>query len=195
MTENATIGEQKKTSLCYVLATLLPMAVLAAVLWGMGRIGWCEQGFGLWTSNPAGPCTSQHLADPYTFTHFEHGLLFFGLAALCSRWLTLYWRYAVAVMLEVGWEMLENTPWVIERYRQQTAALGYTGDSILNSCGDLLACCLGFVVAARLPMRSTIALFIVMELALLATIRDNLTLNVLMLLLPLPALQDWQLGK
>ncbi len=104
------------------------------------------------------------------------------------------WRFVLALALETGWEVLENSPWVIERYRNATAAIGYSGDSVINALGDLTSAGVGFWIARWAGWRWTLALFVASELLLLATIRDNLTLNVLMLFVTLPGLKEWQLG-
>jgi hypothetical protein len=179
----------------YAGIILVSLVVLATMLALMGRIAWCECGFGWWTSDAYSSETSQHLADPYSFSHILHGMIFYGMLA----WLAPSWRmtsrFAVAVAIELAWEVLENSPMVIERYREQTAALGYTGDSILNSLGDMLSCMLGFWIALRLPARWTWALAVAEELAMLVWIRDNLTLNVVMLIVPLDAVKQWQAGQ
>jgi len=106
----------------------------------------------------------------------------------------LHWRMVAAVAIEIGWELLENSPWVIERYRQQTASLDYTGDSIINSYGDVIATVVGFWLASRISWKAAVAVFVVTELALLWTMRDNLTLNVLTLFLPFEGIKEWQMG-
>ncbi len=138
--------------------------------------------------------TSQHLLDPYSLTHLQHGLLFFwALLWLAPRasWPT---RLVLSTAIEGLWEIAENTPWVIDRYRERTAALGYAGDSVVNSLGDLLACVAGFALARKIGWRWSLALFVAIELALLATIRDSLSLNVAMLFIPLESLKQWQMG-
>jgi hypothetical protein len=179
----------------YAVTTLVLVSLLIATLGYMGRVPWCHEGLGIWTWRSASRCTSQHLGDPYSFTHVTHGILFYSLVTSLARSVTLRWRYFAVATLETAWEILENTPTIIARYRQQTAALGYVGDSILNSAGDLLFCGAGFALAAWLPTKLSAALAVGMELVLLITIRDNLTLNVLLLVFPLPALRQWQLGQ
>ena len=188
-----TTESARKRPLLAITATA--MIGLIVVLAAMKRVPWCEHGIAFWTWQSASACTSQHLGDPYSLTHVEHGFIFYGLLTFVTRWWSPVRRYAASTVLETLWEIVENTPWVIDRYREQTAALGYTGDSILNSCGDLLACCLGYLLAAKLPTRWVVALAVVIELGLLLAIRDNLTLNVVMLLYPLAAIQRWQLGS
>jgi hypothetical protein len=130
--------------------------------------------------------------DPYSFTHVLHGFLLCGLLALMAPQLSAVWHLWLAVSIEAVWEALENSEFVIRRYREQTAALGYHGDTIVKSLGDILVCGLGFVVAHRLGFRRTFALFVLTEVTLALWIRDNLTLNVVMLIHPIEALKEWQ---
>jgi hypothetical protein len=166
---------------------------LAIILSLMGRDGWCSCGFGLWTSDAWSNNTSQNLGDPYSFSHVLHGLLFYGVLTLVARQLPLRHRLLLAVLLEVAWEILENTPFVINKYRAGTASLEYYGDSVLNSVGDVLSTIFGFWVAARVPWRWSVGFFVVLELLMLFTIRDNLTLNVLMLVHPIDFIKEWQI--
>lgn len=161
----------------------IAIAVLQLIILRLeGQPWWCACG------------GSQHLLDPYSLSHVLHGFLFWWLLAWLAPRLAVGWQFVLALAIEAGWEILENSPWVIERYRQATAAVGYSGDSVLNSLGDLASAGLGFWIARRLGWRWTLGLFIAVELILLATIRDNLTLNVLMLVLPLPGVKAWQMG-
>lgn len=182
-------------------ATLAILALMIVILKLMGRIWWCEQGDWAiyiphaWQSSH----TSQHVADPYTWTHMLHGIFFYwvALAILCfTRWKksrpAMAWAFVAAMFIEAAWEVLENTPWVIDKYRANTASLDYFGDTVINSTGDALACALGFYLATRIGWKWSIALFVAVELALLWWIRDNLTLNVIMLLWPLQIIKDWQ---
>jgi hypothetical protein len=130
--------------------------------------------------------------DPYSFTHLLHGFLFCGLIALIAPRLRGAWQLWLAVSMEAAWEAVENSRFVIERYREETAALGYQGDTIVNSLADILLCATGFVLARRLGFRRTLALFVVTEVALAVWIRDNLSLNVLMLIYPIEAVKEWQ---
>jgi hypothetical protein len=157
------------------------------------RPWWCKSGIGFW-SNAWRHCTSQHLFDPYSLTHVLHGIIFYWALRLVAPKLPPQWRLVAAVAIEIGWELLENSPWVVERYRQQTASLDYTGDSILNSVGDVLSTILGFAFASRFSWKSALNVFVVIELALVYFIRDNLTLNVIMLFFPLESLKAWQMG-
>ena len=181
----------------------LPLAAAAAVLAAaafelrlQGRLWVCECGRVLpWVGDAWSPDTSQHLFDPYTFTHVLHGLAFCGLLALLlprARW---RWRLVLAVSAEALWEVIENTDFVIRRYREATAALGYKGDTIVNSLGDVVACALGFLVARRLGLLRSALLFAATELALLFWIRDSLVLNIILLLYPSEKLRAWQAGR
>lgn len=160
-----------------------------------GRVWFCScWQIRVWIADAWSPHTSQHFSDPYTLTHVQHGLLFYWvLAWLAPRW-SLQTRLVAAALIEATWEVVENSTFVVNRYREATAALGYEGDSVVNSLGDLLACIVGFAVARRLGLRWTIALFIAVELALVWWIRDSLLLNVLMLFFPIDAIKQWQSG-
>jgi hypothetical protein len=183
-----------------LLVSLAIVAAFVVVLRLMGRLAWCECGFRLWTHQSQGTETSQHLADPYSFTHVLHGIIFYAVLAWLAkrpafaRHLSRDRCIVIALLLEVAWEIVENTPWVIERYREATAARGYYGDTILNCLGDVIACMLGYYLAARLPVWWSVAFAVAIELVLLATIRDNLTLNVVMLFYPIESVKQWQLG-
>ncbi len=171
------------------------LAVQAVVLLLMGQPPICACGrIDLWHGDPSGPETSQHLADWYTFTHVVHGFGFYLLFWLVApRW-SVGLRFLAAFGLEAGWEVLENTPMVIERYREQALAEGYFGDSVVNSLGDTLAAALGFALARILPIWTSVVLVVGMELYLALMIRDNLTLNILQLVVPIEAISRWQLG-
>jgi hypothetical protein len=173
-----------------IAATLTGLFVL--VHYFTGRPLWCEHGLGLW-AGAWDHCTSQHVFDPYTLSHVLHGVVFYWLLQPLAHKITLPSRMTAALALEVGWELLENSPWVIERYRQQTAALGYFGDSIVNSLADVLVTVPGVAFAACFSWKASVALYLVFELLLLFTARDNLTLNVLMLFFPIEAIKQWQL--
>lgn len=180
-----------------ILAVIAVVAVLAVVLRGLGRVWWCECGSpALWSRDIWSSHNSQHLLDPYSFTHFLHGLVFYFLLwAALRRVAPVATRGALALVIEALWEMVENTDFLIERYRQSTISLDYYGDCVLNSLGDLLACGLGYLVAAWIPTWASVALFVLIEGVLLAWIRDSLILNVWMLLVPSEAIKQWQMGK
>jgi hypothetical protein len=177
------------------LATFLIVLLTVIVLRLEGRVWWCACGHAnLWAGDPQSAHSSQHLFDPYSFTHILHGVLICGIFALGLPRLDRAWALPLAVLLEAGWEILENSPLIIDRYRTATIALGYTGDSIINSLGDILSCSLGFLVARRIGWRWSIALVVATELILLFWIRDNLFLNIVMLIWPIDAIRTWQAG-
>jgi hypothetical protein len=169
------------------------MLVQALVLHGMGRIWLCSCGtIRLWVSDIRSVEMSQQVTDWYTFSHIVHGILFYGLLRLLLPRLPVLSRLAIAVGIEATWEIAENTPWVIEAYRQQALARGYVGDSILNSLSDTLSMMTGFALAALLPWRVTVALAVVMEVVVGYLVHDNLTLNVLNFIHRFPAIEAWQ---
>jgi hypothetical protein len=169
--------------------------IAAAVLLAMGRNPICTCGaVDLWVGARDSSRTSQMLADWYSFSHVVHGLLFYAALWLVARRWPVEWRFVAAMLIESGWEVLENTPLVIDRYRTATAALGYTGDSVLNSLSDIAMMGLGFLAARKLPVWASMALLLVLELVPLLVIRDNLTLNVWMLVWPTESLRAWQAG-
>lgn len=177
----------------YFLAALIA-AVACAILFLMQRPPICTCGrIELW-HGALDSGNSQHIADWYSLSHIIHGLLFYGLACLFLRRWPLGVRLAVAVSVEAGWEILENSPVIIDRYRTATIALGYSGDSILNSMSDIGMMAFGFLIAARAPVWVTVALAIGLELIAIAVIRDNLTLNILMLIWPVDAIREWQIA-
>lgn len=180
-------------------AVLAVIVLTAAILLAMGRSPICECGtVKLWHADAWSDESSQHLSDWYTPSHIIHGMIFFGVLALLARrvgWLRPIGRRAVAAtLIEAGWEVLENSPVIIDRYREATAALGYAGDSIVNSVADIGWMLVGFLVAWKLPWWMTVGIAIVFELVALIVIRDNLTLNVIMLVWPVEAIKTWQMG-
>ena len=171
--------------------------VAAAVLLAMGRVPICKCGYvKLWHGVVASSENSQHGSDWYTFSHVIHGFGFYWLFWLVGRrrgW-TVGLRLVLATILESGWEILENTPLIIDRYREQTIALDYYGDSVLNSVADICSMLVGFLAAWRVPILLVVALAVFMELWVLWWIRDNLTLNIIQLLYPSEAILRWQRG-
>jgi len=177
----------------YWLIALGLVVAAAVVLLGMGRPAICTCGeVKLWVGTVQGPDNSQHLADWYTPSHIIHGFLFYWLGWLFLRRNPAGDRLLGAVLIEAGWEILENSQYIIDRYREATMALGYNGDSVINSIADIGWMMLGFLLARRLPVWATIALAVTFELLTLIVIRDNLTLNVLMLIAPVDAIRTWQ---
>jgi len=169
------------------------MAVMAGIEYGFGRSPLGPDGrFGWWDNNIWGSENSQRVADVYSFSHVIHGMLFYGGLWLFARELPVRYRFLIALLLEAGWELLENSPIIINRYREATIAQGYVGDSILNSSCDVLMAVLGFWLANRLKLWVTIALILVMEIGCLLWVRDNLTLNILMLIHPFETIKVWQ---
>jgi Protein of unknown function (DUF2585) len=177
----------------YWAGVAVVLALALAILFGMDRPPICTCGqIKLWEGVVASQGNSQHLSDWYSFSHMIHGFLFFGLGWLLLRTRPIGLRLIVAITLEMAWEIAENSPAVIERYRAATAAVGYSGDSMLNSLSDGGMMIAGFLIASRLPWKVTAALAVSFELFTLFMIRDNLTLNVLMLVYPVDAIRLWQ---
>ena len=175
------------------IASLVIVAATGGLLLLMGRPPICTCGeIALWGA--VGPAQSQMLADWYSASHLVHGFLFYALLWLVARRWPVGKRFTAALLIECAWEVIENTPMVIDRYREATAALGYTGDSILNSLSDVAMMAIGFLAARRLPVWASAALLLLLELVPLLVIRDNLTLNVWMLLWPTEWLRVWQSG-
>ena len=176
-----------------VAVALLSIQVTVLYLFGQPPI--CTCGYvKLWEGVVKSSGNSQHLTDWYTFSHIIHGLVFYGLLKLAFPRMPTAWRFSCAVGIEAGWEILENTPMVINHYRKQALAQGYVGDSIINSACDNLSMIAGFIVAWRARVWMTVALIIGFELFTLYCIRDNLLLNIVNLIYPIEAIARWQGG-
>ncbi len=187
------LSKQNRLPLILSAAVSLLMVVL---LYSQGRLWWCKLGdYAIYVNEAWNSShTSQHFLDPYTFTHILHGVLFFWLAVLIFPKLSVAWQFFIATSVEAAWEVLENTNYVIDKYRENTASLDYFGDSILNCVGDLLACVLGLWIAFKLGWWKSLIFFLLVEIVLLLWIRDGLLLNILMLIYPLDAVKNWQMS-
>jgi len=180
---------------------LLPAITIAAILVSTalllhyeGRLWMCACGRILvWAGNVCSSDNSQHLFDPYSFTHILHGFAFCALLALLVPKLPLSWKLCLAILLEASWELLENSQYVIGRFRETTAALGYQGDTVVNSLGDIAACVVGFLLARKLGLWRSLIIFIATEVILTIWIKDSLLLEIIMLIHPIDALKTWQM--
>jgi hypothetical protein len=178
----------------YIYATVVALLVTALTQYSFGRVILCKCGFiKLWHGAVWSSENSQHLTDWYTFSHIIHGFSFYYLGKFMKR-LTLFQSFLLALVIECVWEIVENSSFVINRYRETTISLDYYGDSIINSGVDILGMVLGFYLARKLPLWSILLLTILMEVVVGFWIRDNLTLNILMLLFPLESVRNWQMG-
>lgn len=171
------------------------LGVTAFQLFYQGRSWICSCGrLYLWAGDIWSSDNSQHLLDPYSFTHILHGVIFFWLLAWLLPRVTVMWRLVIAISIEALWEIIENTEFIIQRYREATLALGYNGDTIVNSLSDILLCAAGFWLVFYLGFRRSLLFFVAMEIVLLVWIRDSLILNIIMLIYPIEAIKVWQMG-
>ncbi len=183
-----------RARLAPAVATALALVAVIVLLHVEGRSLICTCGhFTLWTGDTCSSSTSQQLFDPYSFTHVLHGFLFFWLLSLWSNRIGPTWQFSLAVLLESAWEVFENTRFVIEKYRTETAALGYQGDTIVNSLGDISCAIAGFLIARQLGVRRSLVVFVLVELVLTLWIHDSLLLQIVMLLRPVEAIKLWQM--
>jgi hypothetical protein len=181
------------TWVLFAIALLLAVQSLALYLMGQPLI--CTCGYvKLWEGVVLGPGNSQHLTDWYTPSHVVHGVIYYAALTLIAPRASPATRFLLALGIEIAWEIFENTPFVIDRYREQALAQGYNGDSVINSIMDVLAMMVGFALASRLPVWATLAIVAVLELFVAYAIRDNLALNILNFLYPLDAVRAWQGG-
>jgi hypothetical protein len=179
----------------WIAVSLAITAAAAVALYLMGHPPICECGtVKLWHGVTGTSENSQHLFDWYTPSHVIHGFIFYGILWLLFRRTSLGFRLVLAVLIEASWEIVENTEFIMDRYRQATISLDYFGDSVINSVADIFSMAVGFFLAARLPVVATVLIAVALELAVGYAIRDNLALNVIMLLWPLEAIREWQAG-
>lgn len=178
-----------------ILAMMVSIVGMVIALYWQGRVWWCKVGdLSPWSSDIWSTHNSQHFFDPYTFTHILHGVLYFWIINLIFKELPLRWKFFLVILVECLWELLENSNFVIERYRAATISLDYFGDSILNSLSDVLSCAFGAFLAYKLKFWRSLIYFAATEILLLFLIRDNLTLNIIMLIYPIEAIKHWQMG-
>jgi hypothetical protein len=196
MNQDKGLSKTNSTTFYYALVAIALLIVLqVVVLRYQGRVWWCAcHGWAIWVGDTWSSHNSQHVLDPYTFSHIMHGVIFCGAIWLVMRKISVVWAFVISSGMEVFWEILENSTFIINRYREGTASVGYLGDSIVNSVSDVACCATGFIIARYLGLRLSILLFAVTEIVMAIIYRDNLTLNVLMLVCPIDAVKQWQMG-
>lgn len=185
------ISKYQYTPYLGVAATLV---LTVYFLYTQGRYWMCRCGYVLWwAGNPWSSDNSQHISDPYSSSHFLHGLFFYWIIQKLFPKMKWQWNLFWTVLLESGWEILENSEAVINRYRESTASLGYTGDTVLNSFFDIIFCILGFFFYKKFGFKVSLIVFIAVEILMTLLYRDGLILNILMLVYPLDAIKQWQM--
>ena len=183
-----------RTRVLQIIVAGVVLLLMVVLLRAQGRLFLCACGhFEIWTGDTCSSNNSQQLLDPYSFTHILHGFLFFYLVTLVFKRLARNWQLVLAIALEAAWEVFENSSFVIDRYRTATAALGYEGDTVVNSAGDLLCAVIGFQIARQVGLRNSLILFALFELILILWIRDSLLLQILMLVRPIETIKLWQM--
>lgn len=188
-----TMDGRRVAPLACIFGVVLLMILLLCT---QGRMLLCACGeFRIWVGDTCSSNNSQQLFDPYSFTHILHGFLLFWLIVLLWRGLAPAWQFVLALALEAAWEVFENTKFVIDHYRTETAALGYQGDTIVNSFGDLACAAVGFAVARKLGLLRSVIVFAVLELILAIWIHDSLLLQLVMLTQPIDAIKAWQMCR
>ena len=181
----------RRTSVIVLIGIGVLMMLILAL---MGRVWWCQSGdWTPWSWNVWSPHNSQHFVDPYALSHVQHGIgLFLLLSLLTDRWLSVEWQTLAVAVVEATWEVAENTPWLINRYRESTASLDYFGDSIANSAADYVMCLAGVMLARKLSWPLAVGIFVAFEAISVLWIRDSLLLNILMLVCPIDSIKQWQ---
>ena len=196
MTTHAALKAGSGRKLWPWLLIVAILGVTAILLRLEGRLWICScRRLLIWVGQTCSSDNSQHILDPYSFTHVLHGFLFFWLISWLLPRLKPVSQLSLAVAVEALWEVFENTDFIIERYRTATAALGYNGDTVVNSVGDILCCLLGFMIARRLGFRRSLIAFMALEIVLIFWIRDSLLLEILMLVVPVDAIRTWQMCR
>ena len=194
MTANTSTISQRRVWAGVAIASVLVITIL--VLRSEGRFWICACGkLSIWAGQVCSANNSQQFLDPFSFTHVLHGFVYAWLLSIVTPRLTAAWQFFLAVALGSSWELFENSDFIINRYRTETAALGYHGDTIVNSLGDITCALAGFLIARQLGFRRSLILFLLIELVLLIWIRDSLLLEMVMLIHPIDAIKAWQLCR
>ena len=189
-------AEKTDRRIAPIIGIVVVPFLMALLLWAEGRMLLCSCGeFKFWVGDTCSSSNSQQLFDPYSFTHILHGFFLFWLVALVCRRFAPATQLCIALALEAAWEVFENTRFVIDRYRAETAALGYEGDTIVNSLGDLACALVGFLVARKLGLRWSLVVFVLVEIVLSIWIKDSLLLQLLMLIRPVESIKLWQMCR